>query len=99
MREHRDLARFPRYSCNPPTPGLGTAVGHPKNLSCHKSVVLISVTCGEMATSSWEGLIFAPSEAESPTSLGAAPPLGFGGKSLLGRLEVTAKGRRKGSSS
>lgn len=50
MCKHVDLASFPRCSCNPPAPGLGTAVGHPKDLSCHKNVVLISAACGEMAT-------------------------------------------------
>lgn len=45
-----DLASFPRCSHNPPALGLGIDVGHPKDVSCHKSVVLVSATCGVMAT-------------------------------------------------
>lgn len=49
MSKHVDLANFPWSRHNPPTLGLGTAVGHPKDLPCHKDVALIPAARGEMA--------------------------------------------------
>lgn len=49
MSERVDLVNFPWSSHNPPTLGLGTAAGYPKDLPCHKDVALIPAACGEMA--------------------------------------------------